>query len=328
MNVKCFRFRWGVIVLPWAVLLVSVLAIHLPANASQVAIFDFDDRLDQQGTIARYIEKKLILSGSLIKVVQYSGKSNRELSVKVLQKLDSQNYDLIITVTSDALIIAHHTLFKTPVLYTNVNNPLSLGFRTLGPPGGNISGASYYVSIEKQLALYKKLQPGLNKVGFIFDRNNMSRKVELSEARQACQKLGLAYEIEIVSVRADLNEKVRRLIDHGAQAIVATSSDLIYNNIPLFAEVCEKAGVPVYSFSRNGVQQGAVAALAADRYRMVDELLIPMALKVLREKVSPGTMPAAFLEKNLIYLNAVQIDKLKLKVPSEIASEAIIQRIN
>ena len=55
---------------------------------------------------------------------------------------------------------------------------------------------------------------------------------------------------------------------------------------------------------------------------MVDELILPMALKVLRDKINPGSLPAAFLQENVIYLNAPQIDKLKLKVPEEIAERA------
>ncbi len=55
---------------------------------------------------------------------------------------------------------------------------------------------------------------------------------------------------------------------------------------------------------------------------MVDELILPMSLKVLKEGISPGSLPAAFLQENVIYLNAPQIHKLKLKVPEEIAERA------
>jgi len=310
--------------LHWVLVLFLVLAVCPPVNAFHVAIFDFDDRLGQQDSVARYIEKKLKLSESRIRVKQFSGRGDKTSSVKILKALDAEGYALIITVTSDALVIAHHTLLKTPVLYTNVNNPLSLGFRTLGPPGGNISGASYYVSIEKQLRLYRKIQPGLKKVGFIFDRDNMSRRVELPEARLACQRLGLAYGIEIISEIESLKEKALRLVEEGVDAVIATSSNKIYQNISAFIAVCDRANLPVYSFNKEGVKQGAVAALASDLYLMVDELVLPMAMRVLGETVSPGTMPAAFLKENVIYLNDAQIGKLNLTVPEEIYEKAVL----
>lgn len=98
-----------------------------------------------------------------INVEHYSGQGDEKSSVRLLKKIETQGYDLVITRTSDALIIAQHTLFKTPTLYTNANNPLLLGFKTLGPPGGNISGVSYYIPIEKHLRLYSTFIPGLKK---------------------------------------------------------------------------------------------------------------------------------------------------------------------
>ena len=78
----------------------------------------------------------------------------------------------------------------------------------------------------------------------------------------------------------------------------------------------------VYSFNKKGVKNGAVAALASDYFLMVDRLILPMALKTMKEKVDPGTMPAGFLKENIINLNAQQIEKLKLKVPHKISRKA------
>ncbi|MCP4673241.1 MAG: hypothetical protein GY857_18270, partial [Desulfobacula sp.] len=172
---------------------------HTNADAYKIAVFDFDDRLNKKQTTAKYLEKNLIRADKDILVYQFSGKGDVTHSVKIMKELDNGGYNLIIIITSDALIIAHHVIKKTPTLYTNVNNPLSLGYQSLGPPGGNISGASYYVSIEKQLMLYKKIFPNLNTMGFIFDKNNKSKKAELPEVRQACKKLGIRYAISVVS---------------------------------------------------------------------------------------------------------------------------------
>ena len=70
-----------------------------------------------------------------------------------------------------------------------------------------------------------------------------------------------------------------------------------------------------------GVPEGAVAALSSDYFRMVDELLLPMATKVLEEKVSPGTMPVAFLEKNSLFVNRFQAKLLRIIIPFEFESK-------
>ncbi len=294
-----------------------------PVNAFRVAVFDFDDRLDDPHTTAGYIEKKLRLQDSKISVDQYTGRKDTSYSIELLSQIDNSKYDLIITITSDALIIANHVIENTPTLFTNVNNPLSLGFQTLDPPGRMISGASYYISVEKQLAFYKKILPDLNKIGFIFDRHNKSKKVELPEVRKTCEKLGFSYSIEVVSSVNDLRKAAAHLIDEGVQAISIGSSDLLYNNISVFIDICNNANIPVLSFNKNGVKNGAMAALSSDYNLMVDELIIPMSLKVLRYGISPGRMPLAFLKDHLIFINKAQAEKLKLDISTKILDQAI-----
>ena len=128
----------------------------------RVAVFDYDNRLEQPDTVAKYIEQQLKEAEPELRIEQYSGKGNEAIAVKMLKQLDQAGYDLIITVTSDALTLAHHFLKKTPTLFTNANNPLFLGFETLDAPGGNISGASYYVPIAKQIACFQQIQPDMN----------------------------------------------------------------------------------------------------------------------------------------------------------------------
>ncbi len=297
---------------------------HTNAFAYKVAVFDFDDRLNKEQTTAKYLENNLKQADKDILVYQFSGKGDVTHSVKIMKELDDGAYDLIIIITSDALIIAHHVIKKTPTIYTNVNNPLSLGYRTLGAPGGNISGASYYVSIEKQLTLYKRIFPNIETIGFIFDRNNKSKKVELPEVREACKKLGIEYAISVVSHHDELNATAKQLINEGMDALSIGSSGMLYNNISRFIAICDKEKIPVFSFNKKGVKQGAVAALASDYNLMVDKLVIPMALRILQNGISPGEMPAAFLEDNLIFINLHQAEKLNLAISQDILEKAII----
>jgi ABC-type uncharacterized transport system substrate-binding protein len=321
MNTAKKLFHKSVIWMCWGILFFPLLAVS-PSRAYRVAIFDFDDRLKEKYTVAQHIEKRLEDADPQIEVSHFSGKGNEKHSINVLTSLDKEGYDLIITITSDALILAHHTVKKTPLLYTNANNPLFLGFRTLEQPGGNISGASYYVSIEDQVLLYKSIYPQLTHAGFLFDGENRSRKVELPESRNTCERLGVAYEIEIITLKTELRNAVRQMLVKGVDAVIATSSGKIYQNIDTFIDLCNSNSIPVFSFNKEGVKQGAVAALASDYYRMVDELVLPMALKVLKENISPGFLPAAFLHENAVYLNKAQIDRLRLSVPEEIVQGA------
>ena len=297
------------------------------AAGQRVAIFDYDDRVNDPKSLSFHIESRLKVMFSGIEVAQYSGRNDEAYSVEVLSEIEKEGFDLVIVLTSDALILAQHTLLKTPTLYSNVNNPLILGFRTLGPPGGNISGASYYIPVRKHLSVYQAIQPDLKRPGFIFDKNNHSRKAEVPEAREACTELGLRFDMEFVEDKGELQRAARALISRGADALIAASSGTIYENIDLFRDHADQAAVPIYSFYKNGVLNGALASLSSDYFRMSDELLLPMARKVLIDKISPGNMPAAFLKRNKLFINRPKAEKLKIEIPRRLLEETAVEYI-
>jgi putative ABC transport system substrate-binding protein len=296
------------------------------AGNYKVAVFDFDDRLEDEKTTAKYIERQLQKELESLELTHYSGREDISNSIQLLKKLDSEGFDLIITITTDALIIANHVVKNTATLFTNVNNPRYLGFQTLEAPGNNISGVSYYISVEKQLALYKKIMPTLKHLGFIFDSNNKSKKVELPETRQACKKMKFRYKIEVVSSESELAEAASSLIQDGVQAIAIGSSGMLYKNISHFKEVCDKASVPIFSFNKEGTQLGALASLSSDYELMVDKLLIPMVVSVLTEGKKPGGFPIAFLKENRIFINMSQAKALSIQIPEGILEKAVIIR--
>jgi len=303
---------------------VSLLLLCVCSNAYawRVAIFDYEDRLGQEGTVAGTIEDGLIKSEKGIDVDQYSGEQNESISAKKLKKIDQSGYDLVITITSDALILAQQYLTKTPTIYTSVNNPLFLGFKTLDAPGGNISGASYYVPVKNQVSFFKQIQPDIKKLGFIFDKEARSKGVEIDDVRDTCESMNLKYVLEEATSKNELPGIANRLIIEGVDAIVVTTSGKIYNNIKQFKYVCDKADIPIYSFHKKGVENGAITALASDNYLIARKLVIPMALKVIYEKENPGNYPAAFLKNNFIYLNRTQAGNIGLIIPEEIVKKA------
>lgn len=303
------------------VIYISLFSLSAHAG-NRIAIFDFDDRLYQEKTVAKYIEKKLLKMNKDLKITQFSGKGKNTVALKVLKKIDNLEFNLIILVTSDALLIAQHLVTKTPVIFTNVNNPLFFGFKDLKKPGGNISGASYYVPIDKQLELFLQIQPKMNKVGGIFDAKNQSSHVEIRETRNAFRKLGLQFIPTIINSENDLQKVTKKLIAKKVDAIIITSSDTIYNNIGKIKLLTNQAQIPIYSFNRKAVESGAVASLSSDYYLMVDQLVIPMVKEVLFQRKNPGTMPIRFIDENILDLNLTSAKALGLTIPEELIKRA------
>lgn len=287
----------------------------------KIAIFDYDDRLNQPNTIAKIIEADLKAWDKTLVIEQFSGKGAEATSVAVLEELDAKGYNLIILITSDALLLARHVVTKTQALFTNVNNPLIYGFATLSAPGRNISGATYYVPIAKQLALYKEIMPGIKKLGFIFDDTATSRRAELGESRNVCAKIGVGFETELITSKADLEAATKKLIAAKVDAIVLTSSAVIYDNADLIGKTTDPAKIPLFSFHKNAISKGAIASLSSDYVILAKEVLEPMVRKALGG-TPVGTMPIQDLPKNFLSLNATKAAQLGIHIPNTVLSRA------
>ncbi|MCX4026232.1 hypothetical protein H0A36_15160 [Endozoicomonas sp. SM1973] len=87
-------------------------------TSSIIAIFDYDRRDANERTVASYIEDKILSYDNKVIVKQFSGENDNNASIKTLHYLDSSNYKLIITITSDAMSLARYIVKQTPMLFT------------------------------------------------------------------------------------------------------------------------------------------------------------------------------------------------------------------
>ncbi len=299
--------------------------LFLPASVVckeyRVAVFDYDIRSTGEITIAKHIEKQLRNNTGLRfhEINHFNGEENQNKTMDVLTGLDSEKYDLIITISSDAMIPAHHTISRTPLLFTNINNPRFFGIQNPNRPGRNMSGVTYYVPAAKQIALFQKIMgEKLCKLGMIFDKHAKSRRAELWEFRSVARKMEITNKIVLVDAPENLPDATKKLLSCHVDAIVVTSSDKIYDHFESMIDMCTNQKIPIFSVNKKGVEKGAIAAFASDYKAMVDECLIPMAIEVLDKGVNPGVMPVRSLKNPSIYLNLTQSKKLGLIIPDEV----------
>ena len=303
-----------------------IILVSLPVNAKEykIAIFDYDVRVDSKNSIAKYIEKALFKTGLIFSEIDhYVGYSDEFKSLSIFQNIEKSNYDLLITISSDAMIPAMNSIIKTSWLFTNVNNPRFFGIKDVNNPGKNRSGVTYYVPVIKQISFFNKIMKGkLKKLGLIFDYNAKSRRAELNEFREVASKLDMDYIIKLVKDKNELPDAAKYMIDRGVDAIIVTSSEKLYDNIDLILEMSTKKNIPIFSVNKKGVENGALSSIARDYYTMVDEDLMPMVIDVLKNGKRPGDIPVAYLKKPSIYLNLTQAKNLNIDISQDLRNIA------
>ncbi len=297
-------------------LLLSLLLVPLLTVAERrVAIFDYDQRTSEAPGIAPYLEQQLRARDPTLTLIVYSAEGDRRRAIELLDRLDSEGWDLIITITTDALQLALHRLRKTPFVFTNVNNPGTLGIEDRGSEDRRFTGASYYVPVRQQLEFFLQIQPDIRRLGFLFDPDNRSMQVEAREVRQACRELGIEFLYRRTGSGQSLALMAGELAAEGVDALVATSSDRIYLRIAEIEKGLRPHLIPIYSFNARGVEQGALAALASDHRAMVDQLVIPRVLALLSGHKSPAQLPVGYQENPQRYINTGVLERFGFKRP-------------
>src|SRR5262245_33499503 len=153
--------------------------------------------------------------------------------LELAAELDALKVDVIMVSDTQALDAARRKAAKIPIVMAGANVPVSLGFiESLARPGGNITGVVNQIETidEKNLELFKEMDPGIERVGIVHSPENIASLAALKrEKEQMAPRLGLVVVPIPVSRSADLDEafativreRVQALLVHGTAAISA-----------------------------------------------------------------------------------------------------------
>ncbi|GAB6144400.1 ABC transporter substrate binding protein [Desulfocicer niacini] len=247
------------------------------------------------------------------------------LARKNLTQMDGMGFDLIISFSSAGTRIAQSMALQTPVIATVINHPISLGMQR-GEKRNSIAltGTSYYVDTEKQLALYREIAPHLSRVGMIYDSNNPSGYLaEEPLMRKACEKLGLSFFSRGIVAPTDPTEATRQLVDTGIDLIIIPINQELYALLDAVFKITIPLKIPVVSMSKQGVDSGALAGLFGDAYKL-GRRLVPIARQILVDKTKASEIPFIFIQKPDLIINLKYAQDLDYEFSPAILGRAAI----
>ena len=207
---------------------------------------------------------------------------------------------------------------NTPVIATVINHPASLNIRD--EQVGNdlkLSGTSYYIDVRDQLELYRELFPGARKIGMIYDAKNPAGYGGRALSPQGVRDGGIDFDLVSVDQANDLPQATQHLLEGGATMIVIPTNNLIYENLSPVVELADKNQVPVVSMTKQGVENGALAALYADTYDLGRQAA-ELAARILRGDVDPREAGFQYARHTDIIINLTSAKALRYQFPPNV----------
>ena len=134
---------------------------------------------------------------------------------------------VIFTIPTAATLAAKAATTTIPVVFTTAADPVQVGLvASLNRPGGNVTGATFYVAqlVSRQLEVLHQLVPKAVTVGVLTNPNAPANaEPQIRDLRNAAQSLGLRLHILDVASEGDVNAAFATLAGERADALFVTA---------------------------------------------------------------------------------------------------------
>src|ERR1700691_807591 len=138
----------------------------------------------------------------------------------LLQNYDSQQMDLIVTLTTPCLTGACAIVKHTPVVFTYVTDPIAAGAgKTPADHLPRVTGVGSFPPMEDTIAMIQKLVPGVKSVGTLYNSSEANSRKVVSVARDMFTKRGIKLEEVTVTGSSEIFQAAQVLTHRNIQVM-------------------------------------------------------------------------------------------------------------
>lgn len=262
--------------------------------------------------------------GQTIQIVCRSAEGNHQRLSEAAAELVTQKVDVIAALTHITAYAAHNATRSIPIVMIASGDPVATGLvTTLGRPGGNVTGLTYYAAelVEKRLQLLKEMVPGATRIA-VLNNPDSAHVFGLyrADAERAANALGLRLLTTDVSQPRDLDRRFESLVKGGAQALLVLTDPMFSAHARPITALAARHRLPGMYWAKWFVEAGGLAAYSAD----YDNLIRRAAYYV--DRILKGTRPADLpVEQPTrfeLMINLRTAKELSLTIPASVLGRA------
>lgn len=258
-----------------------------------------------------------------VTVLQRTAAGSMATARRQVEQLLHQQVRMLVAVGTPALQaclqLAPHSL---PVVFCYASNPWGAGAgRSYGEHRKNVTGTVSTNPVAGQLDLVRQLQPGLQRLGLIYDPAQANASFEAELLRGEAAARDLFVEAEPVTGPGEVADAAQRLLGKEVEAFVKVGDYATMQAFDQLAAAALRARVPVYSGEKADITvPGCLAVLGWDP-RSDGLQAAALAVKVLRG-TSPAALPFEQARDQLLLLNALTARRLGMALPASLRARA------
>jgi putative ABC transport system substrate-binding protein len=231
--------------------------------------------------------------------------------------LATRKPDIIIAITSPAVLALKQAHLNRPVVFAFVPDPIGLGVvESLGHPGGNFTGVTYSEAVlgGKRLELLLDALPGTKRIAVLWSRGLSESLAILDSIRSEALVRGIEIFSRELHGLEDLAPAFDDAVQAGAQAVVFMTDNLMFGHRKQIAELALAHHLPSMHTFATEVQDGGLMSYGPnmeENYRRA-AALADRILKGTRPSELPVEQPTTFE----LVINLKTAKAIDLTIPS------------
>jgi putative ABC transport system substrate-binding protein len=264
------------------------------------------------------------VDGQTIVIEQRWAEGDRNRLPRLATELVDLRVDVIVAVSTAAVIAAKNATDTIPIVMINVGDPVALGLvESLAHPSGNVTGRSFTVgaeTFEKGLELLAEAIPDVRLVAILSSAENPAHPIVVQRIETAVKSTKLNLKLFKVRGPEDFESAFEAMVNESAGAVLIVGDPLFTAYGGLLAKVAVKHRLPSMHQLRQDVEAGGLMSYGPEQ---ADHWIRAAAYvdKLLRG-ARPSDLPIEQPTKFELVLNLKTAQALGLTIPPTLLARA------
>ena len=262
-------------------------------------------------------EEELKAQGIDAEIIYKNAQGDIPTATSVAQSFVDDKVDLIYAISTPSAQAAKQVTNDIPIVFSAVTDPQQSGLT-----GDNITGVSDKTPMKQQLELFGQLKQGVKKIGIIYSTSETNSQIQVEEAKELMPQLGLELvEVGINNIN-DMPQAVDALIGK-SDGIFVITDNLVAKSLDLLTSKVNEAKKPlVLSYVDSSESAKNVLISNGVSFKGFGKQAGQMAIKILKEDVTPSSIPVAYAEKTYNTVSMKVVKEIGIDENNKIIQEA------
>lgn len=277
--------------------------------------------LDQiRESIIAQLEEDGYVDGENI-VIDYKNAQNEQSNLKTIcQGFVADDVDIIVAITTPATQVAMGETDEIPIVFSAVTDPVAAEVvADMEKPGGNVTGTSDVISVDKIMGLAREITPGFKTIGALYNSSETNSVSAIEALKEYAEANDLKVEESAITSANEIQPAAQNLAKK-CDIVFSPTDNTVASAIATANQVFTEAKVPFYVGADSMVKDGAFATYGVD-YEYLGQETAKMIIEIING-ADPAEMPVRTMDEMAIYINSQTAESMGLKIPDDIMEKA------